>query len=79
MTQRAREEGRTEGVGDFADSHPHPTAKREVRGETEELRWRDHWNAGDLWAILPKGYSAAKIKFKGEARKYSLRKDIVKL
>lgn len=39
----------------------------------------DHWNAGDPGAIFAKGYSVAKIKFKGEARKYSRRKDIVKL
>lgn len=79
MTQRAREEGRTEGVGDLADSHPHPTAKREATGETGDLRRGDPWNTGDPGAIFPKGYSVAKIKFKGEARKYSRRKDIVKL
>lgn len=79
MTQRAREEGRTKGVGDLSDSHPHPTAKREATGEIKELRRGDHWNAGNPGAIFSKGYSVAKIKFKGEARKYSRRKDIVKL
>lgn len=49
MTQQAREEGRTEGVGDLAD--PHPLNKEGATGETEEL-CGDLWHAGDPGAIF---------------------------
>lgn len=60
MTQRATEEGRTEGGGDLADSHPHPTAKRETTGETKELGRGDHWNARDPGAIFQKAILSPK-------------------
>ena len=75
MTQQAREEGRTKGVGDLAGG-----PRGEGGGPGQGLRnCGDPWNAGDPGAIFFKGYFDAKIKFKGEARNYSHRKDIVKL
>lgn len=78
MTQR---QGNKEGQRELATlqtSNATPTEQRGATGETEEL-YGDPWNAGDRGPIFSKGYSFAKIKFKGEARKYSHRKDIVKL
>ena len=54
-----------------------PEEKREARQGLRNCG--DPWNAGDSGAIFFKGYFDAKIKFKGEARNYSHRKDIVKL
>lgn len=75
MTQQDREGGRTQGASDLAGA---PEEKREARAGTQTL-CGDRWNAGDPGAIFFKGYFDAKIKFKGEARNYSHRKDIVKL
>ena len=55
-----------------------PEEKKEATGGTERL-CGDPWNAEDPGVIVFKGYFEAKIKFKGETRNYSHRKDIVKL
>lgn len=55
MTQRAREEGRTEGGGDLGTpTSPHARREEGSTGEQEEL-WGAHWRPRTLEPLFQKG------------------------